>query len=159
MQTKEIVPVYERMSESDIPELAGVMKRAFDDDAQKYLGQPEGGPDGYDNGDFFRKWVFGEAGGIGWKNMLDGRITGAFILWDMPDGNNFLGNIFVDPAMQNLGIGTKAWQFIEETYPNAISWQLDTPTWATRNHHFYEKLGFVRTGVEGDDVQYRKAMK
>jgi len=159
MQTKEIVPVYERMSETDIPELAVVMKRAFDDDAQKYLGQSEGGPEGYDNGDFFRKWAFGDAGGIGWKITVDGRISGAFIVWVLSDGNNILGNIFVDPAMQNLGIGTQTWQFIETTYPDALSWRLDTPTWATRNHHFYEKLGFVRTGVEGDGVHYKKIMK
>ena len=159
MQTKEFVPVYERISEMDIPELAVVMKRTFDEDAQKYFGQPEGGPDGYDNGDFFRKWVFGEASGIGWKIILDGRIAGAFIIWVLPDGNNILGNIFVDPAMQNLGIGTQTWQFIEETYPDSVSWRLDTPTWATRNHHFYEKLGFVRTGVEDDDVHYKKVMK
>jgi len=159
MQTKEIVPVYERMSEADIPGLTAVMKRAFDDDAQKYLGQLGGGPGGYDNGDFFRKWVFGESGGIGWKITFDGRIAGAFILWVLPDGNNILGNIFVDPAMQDLGIGTQAWQFIESTYTDAVSWQLETPIWAKKNLHFYEKLGFVREKVEGEDVYYRKVMK
>ena len=158
MQSKEIVPVFDRMSENDIPELAAVMKSAFDNDAQKYLGRSEGGPDGYDNGDFFRKWVFGEAGGIGWKIMVDGKIAGAFIVWILPDGNNILGNIFVDPALQDLGVGTHAWQFIETTYPNTNSWWLETPVWAKKNHHFYEKLGFVREKVEGEDVHYRKVM-
>jgi GNAT superfamily N-acetyltransferase len=159
MQTKEINLAYERMSETDIPELALVMKRAFDDDSQKHLGQPEGGPEGYDNGDFFRKWVFGKAGGIGWKIVVNGKIVGAFIVWILPDRNNILGNIFVDPAKQDLGIGTQVWKFIEATYPETVSWQLDTPTWAKKNHHFYEKLGFVREKVEGDDVHYRKLMK
>ena len=159
MQSKEIVLTFERMSEADIPELAVVMKRAFDDDAQKYLGQPEGGPDGYDNGDFFRKWVFGDAGGVGWKILADGKIAGSFIVWILSDGNNILGNIFVDPSMQDFGIGTRTWEFIEATYPDSVSWQLDTPTWAKKNHHFYEKLGFVREKVEGEDVHYKKMMK
>lgn len=159
MQTKEIVLSHERMSETDIPELTQVMKRAFDNDAQKYLGKPEGGPEGYDNGDFFRKWAFGKAGGLGWKVMVNGRIVGAFIVWILPDGNNILGNIFVDPDMQDLGIGTQMWKYIEATDPDTVSWQLETPTWAKKNHHFYEKLGFVKEKVEGDDVYYRKVME
>ena len=159
MQTKEMVVTYERMAEADIPELAAVMKRAFDDDSQKHLGRPEGGPEGYDNGDFFRKWVFGEAGGIGWKIMVDGKVAGAFIVWTWPQGDNVLGAIFVDPAWQDLGLGTQTWAFIEATYPDAASWRLDTPLWARKNHYFYEKLGFVRAKVEGDMVHYRKIMK
>jgi len=27
-------------------------------------------------------------------------------------------------------------------------WTLDTPDYATRNHHFYEKFGYVRVGSE-----------
>jgi GNAT superfamily N-acetyltransferase len=159
MQTKEIVPAYERMSEADIPELTHIMKRAFDDDSQKHLGKSEGGPDGYDNGDFFRRWVFGEAGGAGWKIMVNGKIAGAFIVWILPDGNNILGNIFIDPAMQDIGIGTRTWKFIEATYPETVVWRLDTPTWAKKNHHFYEKLGFAQEKVEGENVHYRKVMK
>ena len=41
------------MTESDIPSVTLVMKRAFDDDAKKHLGKESGGPPGYDNGDFF----------------------------------------------------------------------------------------------------------
>lgn len=158
MQVKEIVPVYERMMEADIPELTQVMKRAFDDDSQKHLGKPEGGPDGYDNGEFFRKWAFGDTGGLGWKVMVNGRIAGAFILWILPDGNNILGAIFIDPLLQDLGLGTQTWKFIEEMYPATVSWKLETPTWSKKNHHYYEKLGFVRVKVDGDSVHYRKAM-
>lgn len=159
MQTKETVLAYERMSEADIPDLTRVMKRAFDDDSQKHLGKPEGGPDGYDNGDFFRKWAFGKNAGFGWKILVNGRITGAFIVWILPDQNNILGTIFVDPAVQDRGVGTQAWNFIEATYPDTASWKLYTPIWATKNHHFYEKLGFVRQEVTGEDVHYRKTMK
>ncbi|MGD1994471.1 MAG: hypothetical protein PVI59_14855, partial [Anaerolineae bacterium] len=51
--------VFESITEADVPELTAVMTRAFDDDAQKHLGQERGGPPGYDDGEFFRKWLFG----------------------------------------------------------------------------------------------------
>jgi GNAT superfamily N-acetyltransferase len=157
MQTEKNTLRFERMSETNIPELTTIMKRAFDDDAQNYLGQP-GGPDGYDNGEFLHRWAF-DAGGLGWKIIADGRVAGAFIVFINPEGEYVLGNIFVDPAYQNLHIGSRAWNFIEDTYPDAKSWNLDTPIWAIRNHHFYEKLGFARIKVEGDDVVFRKDMK
>ena len=43
--------------EKDIPDLMRVMTRAFDDDALTYLGESKGGPPGYDDGKFFRKWM------------------------------------------------------------------------------------------------------
>ena len=42
----------------DLKELTNVMKRAFDDDAIRFNNQPEGGgPPGYDNGEFLKKWA------------------------------------------------------------------------------------------------------
>jgi hypothetical protein len=63
--------------------------------------------------------------------------VGAFIAWILPDGNNILGTIFFDPQFQDIGVGTKTWQFIKREYPGAISWRLSSPTWATKNYHFY----------------------
>jgi len=158
MPAKEITLHFERMAEADIPELTTIMTRAFDNDAQEYLGQPSGGPPGYDTGEFLRKWAF-EAGGHGWKIIADGKVVGAFIIFINSEKDYWLGNIFIDPAHQNFQIGTRAWDFIEATYPDANSWNLNTPTWAIRNHHFYEKLGFLRIKVEGDDTVYKKGMK
>lgn len=60
-----------------------------------------------------------------------------------------LGRIYIDPDFQDRGIGTQAMQFIEQAHPGARRWRLGTPIWATRNHHFYEKVGYVKMG---DDV-------
>jgi len=150
---------FEQIVEADIPELTGVMTRAFDDDSQKHLGIEKGGPPGYDDGEFYRKWLFGNEQSIGYKVVSGGAIIGGLIVWDMEDGHNFLGTIFVDPAYQDRGVGTRAWQFVEETYPQAKSWSLGTPVWATKNHFFYEqKCGFTRVRVEDDEVKYRKDM-
>jgi GNAT superfamily N-acetyltransferase len=161
MTTKDLNLTFEEItSETDIPELTIVMTRAFDDDSQKHLGQERGGPDGYDNGDFFRKWLFGYKESIGYKVLHEGKIIGAFIVWILPDHHNFLGTIFVDPAYQDYGVGSRAWQFIEATYSDALSWRLETPAFATKNHYFYEKkCGFQKVDEKDGSFFYSKAAK
>ena len=156
---------FERVLREDIPELTRVMTRAFDDDTQKHLGLEKGGPEGYDNGEFFRKWLFGYEESIGHKAVSEGKIVGAVIVWVFEHGENRVGTIFVDPAYQDRGLGTRMWRFIEATYPQARSWTLGTPSWATKNHYFYEhKCGFRRVGTEpgedgvGESFIFRKEM-
>lgn len=147
-----MVLTYKEASEEDIPELTSIMTRAFDDDSQKHLGVAKGGPDGYDNGDFFRKWLFPYKESIGFKILLDEKIIGCFIVWIYDHGRNSLGTIFIDPDQQDKGIGTQAWQFIEKTFSDTKTWILDTPSWAAKNHHFYEhKCGFKKIREEHTD--------
>jgi GNAT superfamily N-acetyltransferase len=149
--------VFEPITETDVPELTAVMTRAFDDDAQKHLGQERGGPPGYDDGEFFRKWLFGYQESVGYKIIAEDKLIGGIIVWILEHGDNILGTVFVDPASQDQGVGTRTWQFIEATYPETRSWTLETPVWATKNHHFYEeKCGFHRVDVQEDTVVYRK---
>ena len=76
-----------------------------------------------------------------------------------------LGTIFVEPELQDMGVGERSWRFIEEIYPETKSWRLATPTHATKNHHFYTKCGLVE--VESDPIIpaeegitiYRKVME
>jgi len=94
------------------------------------------------------------AGGVGDRREsrspggVGDQIIGGVILFDMHQRHFNLGRIFVDPDWQDRGIGTQAIQFIEKTFPYVKRWSLDTPEWAVRNHHFYEKLGYVRVGEE-----------
>ncbi len=76
--------------------------------------------------------------------MLDGdQIIGSFILFleNPADGAIWVGNIFINRDDQDLGAGTAAMEFIHEMYPAEIC-RLETPGWAIRNHHFYEKSGY-----------------
>jgi GNAT superfamily N-acetyltransferase len=151
---------FEEIIEADIPELTTVMASAFDDDAQNHLQQERGGPPGYDDGGFFREWLFAYEQSVGYKAIVDGKIVGATIVWILPRGENILGTIFVDPAHQDRGIGTRIWRFVEETYPDARSWKLYTPPWATKNHYFYEKkCGFHKVGEEEEGLLYIKEMR
>ena len=60
--------------------------------------------------------------------------------------------VMAAPAHHDRGIGTQAMHFIEAHLP-ATRWTLDTPIWAIRNIHFYEKLDYVKVGkIEEDDI-------
>jgi GNAT superfamily N-acetyltransferase len=161
---KGLVISFEALKESDIPVVTGVMKRAFDDDARKHLGENSGGPPGYDDGEFFRTWLLPYKESVGYKIISDDQVIGAIIVWILPEGHNILGTIFVDPDFQDLGIGQQTWVFIEDTYPETISWRLATPEWATKNHHFYTKCGFEQVDSdplippEEESVIYRKEL-
>ena len=153
---------FQVLTEGDILEITPVMKRAFDDDAQKHLGKDSGGPPGYDNGDFFRTWLLPYQESVGYKIISDQQLIGGIIVWILPEGNNILGTIFVDPVFQDQGVGQKTWAFIEEVYPETHSWRLGTPAWAAKNHHFYQKCGFIQVESdplippEDDIIIYRK---
>ena len=150
---REMNLAFSEISEADVPELTAVMTRAFDEDAKKHFDKDKGGPPGYDNGEFFREWLFGYQWTVGYKAILDGCIVGAIIVWIFDTGKNVLGTIFVDPEYQDRGMGTRTWEFVESTYPDTKTWQLETPSLATKNHHFYEKCGFRKVEVkpaEGD---------
>jgi GNAT superfamily N-acetyltransferase len=150
MTGEDIALTFHEIAKVDIPRLTEVMTRAFDNDAQQHLGQERGGPEGYDNGDFFRKWLFGYQESVGYKVVLGEQVVGGIIVWILPQGRNVLGTVFVDPEFQDMGIGERTWRFIERTYPETRSWRLATPTWATKNHHFYKKCGFSE--VEADPI-------
>jgi hypothetical protein len=152
MSSNELALAFEGITEADVVELTAVMTRAFDDDSRKHLGQERGGPPGYDNGDYIRRWVFGFRETVGYKILAGGRIIGGLILWIYPHGRNELGTIFVDPAYQDRSVGLRTWAFIQATYPDARSWTLRTPAFAIKNHYFYEtKLGFTKVGEEAYD--------
>jgi len=156
--------LFQILIESDLPFIVPVMQRAFDDDAQKHLGKEKGGPPGYDDGKFFRTWLFPYPESVGYKILVDEIIIGGIIVWILPKGHHILGTIFVDPEYQDKGVGQRIWTFIEETYPETISWRLGTPSWATKNHHFYQKCGFAKVDsdplikAEEDIVIYRKVL-
>jgi GNAT superfamily N-acetyltransferase len=165
MKRKQPELSFEEITEQDIPELTGVMTRAFDDDAQKHRGLERGGPEGYDNGEFFRTWLFGYEQTVGYKAISQGQAIGGIIVWILEGGHNVVGTMFVEPQYQDCGVGTEIWRYIEDKYPETMSWRLLTPEWATKNHYFYEaKCGFQRVdsdpivGEEEEGFIYRKEM-
>lgn len=127
---------------ADAEALTTIQTRTFDDDSRKHGRGERGGPPGYDsvawNIDIMGRSAY-------YKIVADGAIIGGLFVFTVGDGRCELGRIFIDPDYQNRGIGAQALQFIEQTFP-ARRWTLDTPTWATRNQHFYEKHGYLKIG-------------
>ncbi len=98
-------------------------------------------------------------------DLVMATITEAVIVWVFDSGLNHVGAIFVDPAFQDQGVGARTWEFVESTYPQTKRWQVETPGFATKNHHFYEKCGLCRVEVKppegdmpGESWVYRKEM-
>ena len=85
-----------------------------------------------------------------YKVMADGTMVGGVHAEDKGEGRYYLHRIFIHPRYENLGIGKQAMTFIEnlEACRNASVWMLDTPHKSYKNHAFYEKLGYVKTGEE-----------
>jgi GNAT superfamily N-acetyltransferase len=149
--------LFEEFSPSDVELMTPIMRRAFDEDARRHLQEPSGGPEGYDNGDFLRRWAL-NADSHAYKVSKNNRPVGAIIVWVNENNENVLGNIFVDPDLQNQGLGTVIWRFIEAEYPDTIIWRTDTPGFSKRNHHFYvNKCGFKITRIDYSGDRYKES--
>lgn len=133
-----------RASLADAQALVDVQIAAFHHDAVMYPGVEIGGPPDYDSVTVMRQRIR-ENDCYKFVDVDAGRCIGGMVIFNQGNGHFHLGVIFIAPAWQNRGIGTQAMHFIEQTYA-ADRWTLDTPTWAVRNQHFYEKLGYVKTG-------------
>ncbi|MCL2529524.1 MAG: GNAT family N-acetyltransferase [Coriobacteriia bacterium] len=139
---------FERFTQQDVSIYAPIMKRAFDSDTKIHTGKSEGGPPGYDNGDFLNNWYL-HKDSTSFKISKDGKPCGALSLWIRDDNVNFLGNVFIEPELQNQGLGLIIWDFVEKTYPETIKWQTETIAFSRRNHHYYvNKLGFKIVGIK-----------
>lgn len=140
---------FKPLVEEDISVLTPIMKKAFDYDSKIHLDEEEGGPDGYDNGDFLRKWGL-HKDSTAFTIRDDGKIIGAVILWiNEKTKENMLGNIFFDVSCQNKGYGEVVWKKIEEMYPDTKIWRTETPGFSRRNHYFYVmKCGFKIVRIE-----------
>lgn len=77
---------------------------------------------------------------------LNDEIIGGIDIRDLGDGKFRLNRIFISPEYQGKGLGTQVMQLIEVEFPRAVQWSLDTPYLNIKNHHFYEKLGYIKVG-------------
>lgn len=138
---------FERAEIHDVESLVSVAVAAFHHDSILYPNIEPGGPPGYDSSAVMQHKITEDEC---YKIVESEHIVGGMIVFAKGNGHYHLDLIFISPEYHNRGIGTQAVRFIEDTYP-ATRWTLDTPTWAIRNIHFYEKLGYVKVGEFADD--------
>jgi len=148
---------FRNFEKTDVALFTGIMKRAFDEDTKRHLGEESGGPPGYDNGDFLRKWAL-DKNSTAYAIFKENVPIGAVIVWINSNDENFLGNIFVDPDFQDKGIGTSVWRFIESKFPETRVWRTETPGFSKRNHNFYvNKCGFKVVKIENPGDKYEES--
>jgi GNAT superfamily N-acetyltransferase len=140
--------VFQPLQEENIDELTMIMTGAFDEDSRIHLNKDKGGPEGYDNGAFLRKWGL-DKNATAYQISMGGKMIAGLILWiNTRTKVNSLGCIFVDTELQNKGIGRRIWEFVEKEYPDTKKWCTETPGFSRRNHNFYvNKLGFHVVGI------------
>lgn len=147
---------FERAEIHDAEWLVSVAVAAFHHDSILYSEIEAGGPPGYDSLAVMQHKI---AEDECYKIVEGEHIIGGIVVFAKGSGHYHLDLIFISPDYHDRGIGAQAMRFIEDTYPTT-RWTLDTPTWAIRNIHFYEKLGYVKVGEfeDGDTtlIAYEK---
>jgi len=145
---------FSKFLEDDIAQLAPIVKRAFDEDTKRHLGLDSGGPSGYDNGDYIRRWYLKDDADA-YKILLDGNLIGGICVSISSSGENYLTNIVIDPLCHDKGIGLIAWKYIEQKHPGTKIWKTETPGYSTRNHNFYiNKCGFKVVKINNPNTSH-----
>ncbi len=134
--------LFEPATTDDADALVRVAVAAFHHDSILYPHIEVGGPPGYDSPAVMRQKIMQD---ICYKIVEATHIIGGIVLFAKTGEHYHLDLIFIHPEHHNRGIGTQAMSFIENEHP-ATRWSLDTPIWAIRNIHFYEKSGYQKMG-------------
>ena len=69
----------------------------------------------------------------------------------------YVSRIFIDSVYHRKGYGIRLMDCIEENFPYAAEFNLDTPCWNERTNAFYKRLGYRTIKVEDGFVFYQKS--
>ena len=120
----------------DIETLIAIQISAFSSD-RAICGS---GPPGYDDYDHQAKVLMETSYYV---IRREKRIVGGFYFIQTPD-RIILHRLFIDPRYQSRGIGTFTLDFLKHAAPYGTIIELETPTFSTNAHRFYESNGFQR---------------
>lgn len=82
-----------------------------------------------------------------YKILADNTLVGAISIYWREEVQFWISPMFILPSNQGKGIAQKAITLIEEMFPQATTWELATILEEKRNCHLYEKMGYIKTGV------------
>ncbi|MCQ2436524.1 MAG: GNAT family N-acetyltransferase [Clostridia bacterium] len=92
-----------------------------------------------------------------YQAMIGKDLVGAAILFpDETKSSVYIGRIFIDSVHHRKGYGTHLMECIEEHYPFAVEFNLDTPIHNVRTNAFYKKTGYRVKKIEDGFVFYQK---
>lgn len=130
-----------RTKEVEARRLLEIQTEAFAEDLKRY--------EDYDTNpvnESIERLLWKIAAFIHYTIWLGDEIIGGADVRDLQENKYRLNRIFLSNEYQNKGLGSKIMELIESEFPSANEWSLDTPYLNTRNHHFYEKLGYKKVG-------------
>lgn len=127
--------------------------RAFETDV--HVGGKKGDcPPGYDSVEWHQQMA---REGHLYQAMIENDLVGAAIVFpDETKNSVYIGRIFIDSAYHRKGYGIRLMECIEQNFPCAAEFHLDTPCWNKRTNAFYKKLGYHIKKVEDGFAFYRK---
>lgn len=77
-----------------------------------------------------------------YKIIYNKVLVGQIRIKETEPNTYYIGCFGIIPKYQNKNIGQDVFKLIKNKYPNAKTWQLETPFEKKGNLHFYNKLGF-----------------
>lgn len=137
--------IIEKARKEDAAELARVSTLAFADDNRfKPPGACMEGPPGHDEVAAHENWIENH---IYYKALFNDRLIAGCCFAKKEWDHFHVHGLFVDPAFHNRGWGKTLLFYLFDKYPGVKKWSLETPSYARRNHHFYESAGFRKSGM------------
>ncbi|SCC07530.1 Uncharacterized protein YjbI, contains pentapeptide repeats [[Bacillus] enclensis] len=151
----------EKASLEDAELLTGIMKKTFDREAARWLGNEKTldyniQPPGYDS---VRKNKYMISELDAFIISAGGKPAGGIYVTISGKSYGRIDRIFIQPEHQGEGIGSKAIKMIEERYPNVRIWHLETSAKQISNHYFYEKMGYSKTFESPEEYSYEKLIQ
>lgn len=138
----------------DLEDLVATSKRAFDADVD--FGAPGPcGPPGYDSVEWHAR--VSTVSNV-FRLVQGGKAVGGAIVYSRGPGWWEVGRIWLVPEAQGRGLGADVLRRLEEMFPAAERWTLDTPTWNLRNQHFYGREGYVEVRRTAELVYFEKVL-
>lgn len=140
-------------------ELLKIQREAFYSDLMKYKDYSTN--PATESLDYF---LFRMQNSLHYSIFVDDKLAGGACMVIQTYTHYYLFSIFLSCRFQNKGLGSKIIQELERRFPHVRKWSLHTPKDDRRNRHFYEKLGFKKTGEEPINqyltlINYEKNMR
>lgn len=152
----------EKASVTDAEQLTVILKRTFDEEANKWLTSQENImdfnilPPGYSSIEV-TKYMIREL--LFFKILYNQEIVGGIIITISGKNYGRIDRIFIDPNYQGKGIGSRAITLAEDQFPQVRIWDLETSSKQINNHYFYEKMGYRTTYKTDEEYGYQKTIK
>jgi len=142
-----------RAETDQIEKIVNMSVRAFETDVD--VGGIKGDcPPGFDSLEWHEQMA-GE--GHLYLAIIENDPVGAAIVFPDETGKSvYIGRIFIDSVYHRKGYGIRLMDCIEEYFPFAAEFNLDTPCWNERTNAFYQKLGYRIIKVEDGFNFYQK---